>query len=132
MPHPALPLYEYVTVKGCLTASLSSSSRRLPSPAGKSIQPSDRCARSDARAREGDIVDYVDHIEIEPDRAVDLGSTACSNVRLYGVDVMALVSYDQVAVTADTKAALPGPSSARTQSKARATSRPLSKRPYSM
>ncbi len=53
--------------------------------------------------------DYVDHIEVIPDaylrstRGID-GMQQLA--RLYGVDVMALVSYDQVSVTADTRAAL--------------------------
>ncbi len=53
--------------------------------------------------------DYVDHIEVIPEtylrstRGID-GMQQLA--RLYGVDVMALVSYDQVAVTADTRAAL--------------------------
>lgn len=52
--------------------------------------------------------DYVQHIEIIPDtylRSSD-GITGMQQVaRLYGVDVMALVSYDQVNVTEDNNAA---------------------------
>ncbi len=53
--------------------------------------------------------DYVEHIEIIPDAYLrsTKGVTGMQQLaRLYGVDVMALVSYDQVAVTTDTQAAL--------------------------
>ncbi len=53
--------------------------------------------------------DYVEHIEIIPDAYLrsTKGITGMQQLaRLYGVDVMALVSYDQVAVTTDTQAAL--------------------------
>ncbi|MDJ0910041.1 MAG: rhombotarget lipoprotein [Woeseiaceae bacterium] len=53
--------------------------------------------------------DYVEHIEIIPDAYLrsTKGITGMQQLaRLYGVDVMALVSYDQVAVTTDTRAAL--------------------------
>ena len=53
--------------------------------------------------------DYVEHIEIIPDTYLrsTRGITGMQQLaRLYGVDVMALVSYDQVAVTTDTRASL--------------------------
>lgn len=51
--------------------------------------------------------DYVQHIEIIPDTYLrsSTGVKGMQQVaRLYGVDVMALVSYDQVSVSSDTKA----------------------------
>lgn len=51
--------------------------------------------------------DYVQHIEVIPDTYLrsSNGVEGMQQVaRLYGVDVMALVSYDQVSVSSDTKA----------------------------
>lgn len=53
--------------------------------------------------------DYIDHIEIIPDTYLrsSQGFAGMQQVaRLYGVDVMALVSYDQVAVSEDNKASI--------------------------
>ncbi|MDX1517675.1 MAG: rhombotarget lipoprotein [Woeseiaceae bacterium] len=53
--------------------------------------------------------DYIEHIEVIPDTYLrsSKGIGGMQQVaRLYGVDVMALVSYDQVTVTEDNKAAL--------------------------
>ncbi len=52
--------------------------------------------------------DYVEHIEVIPDaylRSTRGMSGMQQLARLYGVDIVALVSYDQVSVTADTNAA---------------------------
>jgi rhombotail lipoprotein len=52
---------------------------------------------------------YIDHIEIIPDNYLrsSQGFTGLQQVaRLYGVDVMALVSYDQVAMSEDNKASI--------------------------
>ena len=52
---------------------------------------------------------YVEHIEVIPETYLrsSKGFEGLQQVaRLYGVDVMALVSYDQVAATADTKASI--------------------------
>lgn len=49
-------------------------------------------------------IDYIDHIEVIPDTYLRSahGVTGMQQVaRMYGVDVMALVSYDQVAVSDD-------------------------------
>ncbi len=54
-------------------------------------------------------LDYVEHIEVIPETYLrsSKGFEGLQQVaRLYGVDVMALVSYDQVAATADTKASI--------------------------
>lgn len=53
--------------------------------------------------------DYIEHIEVIPDTYLrsSSGFQGMQQVaRLYGVDVMALVSYDQVTATDDTKASL--------------------------
>lgn len=53
--------------------------------------------------------DYIEHIEIIPDNYLGSsgGFTGLQQVaRLYGVDVMALVSYDQVSTSDDNKAAI--------------------------
>ncbi len=53
--------------------------------------------------------EYIEHIEIIPDSYLrsSSGFDGMQQVaRLYGVDVMALVSYDQVAATDDTQASL--------------------------
>lgn len=52
--------------------------------------------------------DYVDHIEVIPDTYMrsTRGVTGMQQLaRLYGVDVIALVSWDQLSVTSDTNAA---------------------------
>jgi len=53
--------------------------------------------------------DYIEHIEVIPDTYLrsSKGFEGMQQVaRLYGVDVMALVSYDQVVATDDTRASL--------------------------
>ena len=53
--------------------------------------------------------DYIEHIEVIPDTYLrsSKGITGMQQVaRLYGADVMALVSYDQVAITEDNAASL--------------------------
>jgi rhombotail lipoprotein len=53
--------------------------------------------------------DYIEHIEVIPDTYLrsSKGFEGMQQVaRLYGVDVMALVSYDQVSVSQDTNASL--------------------------
>lgn len=53
--------------------------------------------------------DYIEHIEIIPENYLgsSRGFTGLQQVaRLYGVDVMALVSYDQVSTSADKRAAV--------------------------
>lgn len=53
--------------------------------------------------------DYIGHIEVIPDTYLrsSKGFEGMQQVaRIYGLDVMALVSYDQVSVVADTKASL--------------------------
>lgn len=50
--------------------------------------------------------DYIEHIEVIPDTYLRSGNGIAGMqqvARLYGVDVMALVSYDQVSVSSDTR-----------------------------